>query len=226
MAFGNGPKIVTDGLVLALDASDKNSYISGSLTWKDLSGNGYNGTFIQSASFNDINGGTISFDGVTSSIAVNSTVLQDSGGTINTWVYPVANARIGGYILSAFGTNSDRFYINHGVNYFSTTRGNPASGVTFTNSVTFNQWYNLTSTWVSSSLSSSLSAYLNGVFVGSTPITVSGSTTTFHIGGFSNTGGSQSFSGSIALTQIYNKPLSATEVLQNYNALKSRFNLK
>jgi Concanavalin A-like lectin/glucanases superfamily len=225
MAFGNGPKIVTDGLVLALDASDKNSYISGSLTWKDLSGNGYNGTFIQSASFNDINGGTISFNGITSSVSVTTKVLQDSGGSINTWVYPIARNPISaGYILSAFGSNSDRFYITSNDN-FTTTRGNPASTVTFTNSVTFNQWYNLTSTWVSSSLGSSLSAYLNGVLVGSTPITASGSTTVFYIGGFSNTGGSQSFSGSIALTQIYNKPLSATEVLQNYNALKSRFNL-
>ena len=226
MAFGNGPKVVTDGLVLALDASDQNSYISGSLTWKDLSGNGYNGTFIQSASFNNINGGAISFNGVTSSVSVTSTVLQDSGGSINTWVYPIAPPLGGGYILSAFGSNSDRFYITHIGNSISTYRGNPVSSVSFTNSVTYNRWYNLTSTWVSSSLGSSLSGYLNGVLVGSTPITASGSTTVFYLGGFSNTGGSQSFSGSIALTQIYNKPLSATEVQQNYNALKSRFNLK
>ena len=224
MAFFRGPNVVTDGLVLALDAANQKSYVSGSTTWSDLSGNGYNGTF-NTASFTNLNGGAISFDGVTSSIAVTSTALQDIGGTINTWVYPVANAIIGGYILSAFGTNSDRFYINHGVNYFNTTRGNPTSGVTFTNSVTFNQWYNLTSTWVSSSLGSSLSGYLNGVFVGSTPITASGTTSNFHIGGFSNTGGTQAFSGSIALTQIYNRALSSQEVLQNYNALKSRFNL-
>jgi hypothetical protein len=223
MAFGNGPKIVTDGLVFALDASDQNSYISGSLTWKDLSGNGYNGTLIQSASFNNINGGAISFNGVSSSVTITSNVLQDSGGSINTWVYPIAAPTVTGYILSSFGTNTDRYYISQGGNSLSTTRGNPAVGFNFINSVTYNRWYNLTSTWVSSSLGSSLTGYLNGVLVGSTPTTASGVTSTLTIGGYVFSG--QSFSGSIALTQIYNKPLSATEVLQNYNALKSRFNL-
>jgi hypothetical protein len=224
MAFGNGPKIVTDGLVFALDASDQNSYISGSLTWKDLSGNGYNGTLIQSASFNNINGGAISFNGVSSSVTITSNVLQDSGGSINTWVYPIAAPTVTGYILSSFGTNTDRYYISQVGNSLSTTRGNPAAGFNFINSVTYNTWYNLTSTWVSSSLGSSLTGYLNGVLVGSTPTTASGVTSTLTIGGYVFSG--QSFSGSIALTQIYNKPLSATEVLQNYNALKSRFNLK
>jgi Concanavalin A-like lectin/glucanases superfamily len=217
------PPIVTNGLVLALDAANTKSYISGSTTWSDLSGNGYNGKLIQSASFNNINGGAISFNGVSSSITITSNVLQDFGGTINTWVYPIAAPTVTGYILSAFGTNTDRYYVSQGGDSLQTTRGNPASSVTFTSSVTYNKWYNLTSTWVSSSLGSSLSGYLNGVLVGSTPITASGTTSTLTIGGYVFSG--QSFSGSIALTQIYNRALSATEVLQNYNALKSRFNL-
>jgi hypothetical protein len=224
MAFGNGPKIVSDGLVFALDASDRNSYISGSLTWKDLSGNGYNGTLIQSASFNNINGGVISFNGVSSSVTITSNVLQDSGGSINTWVYPIAAPTVTGYILSSVGTNADRYYVSQGGDSLSIIRGNPAAGINFINSVTYNRWYNLTSTWVSSSLGSSLTGYLNGVLVGSTPTTASGVTSTLTIGGYVFSG--QSFSGSIALTQIYNRALSATEVLQNYNALKSRFNLK
>jgi hypothetical protein len=200
-------------------------FVSGSRTlWNDLSGNGYNGTF-NTASFTNLNGGAVLFNGLTSSIAVTSTALQDIGGTINTWVYPIAPPLSSGYIISAFGTNSDRFYITQGGSSIATYRGNPMQAVTFINSVTFNQWYNLTSTWVSSSLGSSLSGYLNGVFVGSTPITASGTTSNFHIGGFSNTGGTQAFSGSIALTQIYNRALSSSEVLQNYNALKNRFNL-
>ena len=44
MSFDNGPRIVTNGLVLALDAADRNSYVSGSTTWFDLSGNSNNGT--------------------------------------------------------------------------------------------------------------------------------------------------------------------------------------
>jgi hypothetical protein len=198
--------------------------ISASAVWVDLSANRTNGA-IQSASFSNNGGGGLFFNGVTCSVAVNSTALQDSGGTINTWVYPVASPTSAGYIFSAFGTNSNRFYITQFVNAISATRGNPTVTVNFINSIIYNQWYNLTATWVSSSLSSSLSTYLNGVFIGSNSYTASGTTSTFAIGGFINSGGSQAFSGSIAITQIYNRPLSATEVQQNYNALKTRFGL-
>ena len=57
MAFGNGPRVVTDGLVLALDASDRNSYISGSSTWFDLTTNQYTASLINGPAFNSQNGG-------------------------------------------------------------------------------------------------------------------------------------------------------------------------
>lgn len=46
MANRYGPRIVTDGLVMCLDAADKNSYPGSGATWYDLSGNGYNGTIV------------------------------------------------------------------------------------------------------------------------------------------------------------------------------------
>ena len=224
MGISGGPNAIQDGLVLSLDASDRNSYVSGSATWIDLSANTTNGA-IQSASFSNNGGGSLFFNGITCSVSVNSTALQDLGGTINTWVYTVAAPAVTGYIFNSFGTNSDRFYITQFGNGLAASRGNPIVSVTFTNSVTYNRWYNLTSTWVSSSLSSSLSAYLNGVFIGSSPYTASGTTSNFGIGGFIYSNGSQAFSGSIAITQVYNRPLSAVEVRQNYNALKTRFGL-
>ena len=57
MGFYRGPKIVTDGLVLALDAASKRSYVSGSSTWYDLSGNDYNATVESSVSFSSTYGG-------------------------------------------------------------------------------------------------------------------------------------------------------------------------
>ena len=50
MSFGNGPRIVTNGLVLSLDAADQNSYVSGSATWNDLSGNNNNATLTAATS--------------------------------------------------------------------------------------------------------------------------------------------------------------------------------
>jgi len=62
MAFANGSRIVTDGLVLALDASDRNSFVSGSTIWNDLSGNGNNGTLVNGPTFDSGSGGSIVFN--------------------------------------------------------------------------------------------------------------------------------------------------------------------
>jgi len=62
MAVHGGPDIVTDGLVLSLDATDKNSYPGSGATWSDLSGNGNDGT-ITNATFSTVGGGSINFDG-------------------------------------------------------------------------------------------------------------------------------------------------------------------
>lgn len=65
MAVSHGfGKIVTDGLVLALDAADTNSYTSGSTTWRDMSGNGNNSTLTNGPTFDSGNGGSIVFDRV------------------------------------------------------------------------------------------------------------------------------------------------------------------
>ena len=63
MTIGYGPTVVTDGLVLALDAADRNSYPGSGTTWTDLSGNGNNGTLDNSVTYTSNNGGGLSFDG-------------------------------------------------------------------------------------------------------------------------------------------------------------------
>jgi hypothetical protein len=63
MSFVHSPKIVTDGLVLALDAGNTKSYTSGSTTWYDKSGNARNGTLTNGPTFSSANGGSIVFDG-------------------------------------------------------------------------------------------------------------------------------------------------------------------
>jgi hypothetical protein len=148
-AFGS---IVTNGLVLALNAADKNSYVSGSTTWSDLSGNNSNGTLL-SCSFSPNNGGGIVYNGSTGSTSITGVSLQDAGGTISTWVYPYSTGGPSGYIVSAVGTNTDRYYVTQTGATFTATRGNPSTGLNFTSTATANTWYNLTATWVSSSLS-------------------------------------------------------------------------
>jgi hypothetical protein len=64
MATNYSPKIVTDGLVLALDAANTKSYPGSGTTWFDRSGNGNNGTLTNGPTFNNANLGSLVFDGV------------------------------------------------------------------------------------------------------------------------------------------------------------------
>jgi len=64
MSFNFSPKIVTDGLVLYLDAANTKSFISGSTTWNDISKNKNDGTLINGPTFNPNNMGSIVFDGL------------------------------------------------------------------------------------------------------------------------------------------------------------------
>ena len=63
MSFSFSPKIVTDGLVLYLDAANTRSYVSGSTVWTDLSRVGNNGLLINGPTFNSLNNGSIVFNG-------------------------------------------------------------------------------------------------------------------------------------------------------------------
>jgi hypothetical protein len=64
MALSHSPSIVTDGLVLCLDAGNPKSYPGSGTTWTDLSGNGNNGTLVNGVGYSGDNLGSLSFDGV------------------------------------------------------------------------------------------------------------------------------------------------------------------
>ena len=81
-------KIVTDGLVLALDAADRNSYVSGSTTWRDVSGNNNSGSLVNGPTFSSGNGGSIVFDGVDDFIEFGDILdLGINSMTVNQWLY-------------------------------------------------------------------------------------------------------------------------------------------
>jgi hypothetical protein len=93
MASIGGPNIVTDGLVLALDAANTKSYPGSGTVWKDLSGNGNNGTLINGPTFDTGNLGSIEFDGVddwTSFGNILNTGTSDF--TISAWVKSTSTA--------------------------------------------------------------------------------------------------------------------------------------
>jgi hypothetical protein len=81
MATNYSPKIVTNGLVLSLDAADKNSYPGSGTTWYDLSGNGNNGT-LSAATIGTTAAGTMTFNGTNTTITISSPNLTSSNFTV------------------------------------------------------------------------------------------------------------------------------------------------
>ena len=79
MGLAHSPRIVTDELVLALDAGNTKSYPGSGTTWTDLSGNGNDGTLLNSPTFNSANGGYLDFDGTNDYVNCgNSSVFNQS----------------------------------------------------------------------------------------------------------------------------------------------------
>jgi hypothetical protein len=243
MAFGNGPKIVTNGLVLSLDAADKNSYPDSGTIWRDLSGNGYNGTLTNGPTFNSANGGSIVFDGTNDYIitTTNETPLLNitSSITLESWIMSTALANsLHGDGINSKGLSSDN---NSGVYetllvqsgsvnypYFRVRIG--SSTPTYTPRsipINLNEIYQFTSTYDGSTMR----VYINGIESGTgsaqtgdiqtnTQQLTMGVRFTFRGGG-----NDAFFSGRIYNNKIYNRALSASEIEQNYNAQKSRFGL-
>jgi hypothetical protein len=230
-----GPNIVTDGLVLALDAANTKSYISGSTTWNDLSGNGNNGSLVNGPTFSSINNGSILFDGNDDRIDSTTANIVPNSWTAGCWVIntktsgaSVFIAKSGGapnydqnFVLGWSSTLNNRFYISG-----KTIGGVYFSSCTSSFSPLSNSIYNVVGTFDSNT--TTLSLYVNGVLdntniVGSTFTT--GSNLPVQIGcSDGNTPGNFA-KGTIYNTQIYNRALSAAEIQQNYNGQKSRFNL-
>jgi hypothetical protein len=228
MAFGNGPYIVTNGLVLALDAADRNSYVSGSTTWTDLSGNTNSGSLINGPTFNSGSGGNIVFDGTNDYVALGTfTGLGSTNRTINMWFrvtsLPASVGRIITFPADDTSTDTPTFTlaISSAGALSGGLGGSPYNGYSNSISYVLGTWVNICATISSNTVTFYKDTISQGSF------TNTGTVATNPIGylGRYNANYSQYFTGNIASTQIYNRALSATEILQNYNATKSRFNL-
>jgi hypothetical protein len=230
MAFGNGPRIVTSGLIVSLDAADRNSYPSSGTAWNDLSGNNNNGTLVGSPTYSS-NPGFFTFT-TNKNVSTALSNISLSAATFIAWVYPTQTQgnytgivfnrnTFGGSTALATGMN---VYTNNSLGYHwndTIASYNWNSGLTIPN----NQW----SMIVMSINSTTATAYLGQ----SSGITSATNTTShaslsglnFYIACDPGDLPLRTFIGNIAVAQIYNRALSATEIQQNYNAQKSRFNL-
>jgi uncharacterized delta-60 repeat protein len=94
MGISYNPRIVTDGLVLALDAANPKSYPGSGTTWTDLSGNGNTGTLTNGPTYSSANGGSIAFDGVDDYSALTSNYTLSAGWTLSFWGNPIFDSTV------------------------------------------------------------------------------------------------------------------------------------
>ena len=223
MSFVHSPKIVTDGLVLALDAGNTKSYTSGSTTWYDKSGNANNGTLTNGPTFSSANGGSIVFDGVDDYINCNNpSSLQITQGTISAWIKATPNINNNFRAIICKQRAWGLFVQNNIlVTYdWGNTLSRPTT-VTVGNST----WYNVCMSFTETVGTPSNNAiiYVNGAVVLTTTIKHLDQTIPCYIG-YGNSV-DQYMLGNIPNTQIYNRALSAAEILQNFNATRGRYGI-
>jgi hypothetical protein len=230
-------KIVTDGLVLSLDASDRNSYPGSGTTWNDLAGTN-NGTLTNGPTFSSAgNASSIVFDGVDDYVKISNNVptslqIGQNNFTIDFWIYPnnTSTYSICGNLQDINGTGYYWVIINSTFTGLHTvqfgTEAVPACKFG-TTALTPNQWHNI----VLSRRGTSLVCYINGLVYGNTVNlpTFNGNTSTEFLIGISKSSNNYSaypLNGRICNLKIYNqKGFTSDEILQNYNAQKSRFGL-
>jgi hypothetical protein len=228
--------IVKDGLVLDLDAAKRDSYVGVGTAWSDISGNGNNGTLTNGPTFNSNNGGSIVFDGVDDLVSLTtlSSLVGKTNVTIDSWFFN--NSVVSGFqnIIGQFD-GTDGWLIN--TSAIANQRiivlvggGSAYGGV---NDTPTNKWFNVILSYDGTLTGNTnrLKIHIDGVErtfdffnTGTVPSSWPDATSINTTIG-SLTGYGRFFNGRIPIVRVYQKTLSTSEILQNYNATRGRFGL-
>jgi hypothetical protein len=235
MAYNNGPRIVTDGLVLALDAANIKSYPGSGTVWTDLSGNGYTGTLTNGPTFDSGNGGSIVFDGVNDFVNIPYNTYWDTNVfgtatnfTLECWHKPnvfrnwdtvIEKSESPGWYSRPEGasiwTNESSI---QGV-FASGVDSNPAGSVVILSYATTTlRWYHIAFTGDGTTLR----LYVDGIQ--RTTGLVSSRTVAVYNGSVGPRFGRRAFmNAQMAVARFYTRGLTPQEILQNYNATRGRY---
>ena len=222
--------IVSDGLVLYLDAANTRSY-SGSGTSSNSLVGGIGATLVDGVGFTSSNNGAFIFDGSNDVIDLGDNF--DMGlASFSFCTYFKANAVSGlqGIFSKSIATNAASryalFILNSKIYPFMSMGGADVSTPS-TLTILANTWYHVGAVY---DRTDKLTLFINGNFDSATTITQFiaddfQASHIFRIGSYSDASNNAAYflSGSIPQLLVYNRVLSATEVLQNYNATKGRY---
>ena len=224
--------VVTDGIILYMDFGNRASYPGTGTTVTDLSGYGNDGTVVGSPTFDASLGlGAFDFDnGATKQITVGTpSILQPADAvTVAAWIRPHYAAELGAIWLTSDNGGSAGYrliayssYIRFSINSYSSNAAKIPDSAT-----TAGTWYYVAGTYDKDKASDQIKIYLNGTCdwpadTYTSAISYS-SLQPFRVGGVP-IHWTESYDGFVGLVQIYNRALSGSELIQNYNAMKGRF---
>ncbi len=244
-SFGEGdetPRIVTNGLVLNLDAGRQNSY-NGGTTWRDLSGSGNNGTLYNGPTYSNANRGYITIDGNDDYVLIDTTNFPSGNSpfTMECFINWSGNGVnnidvIFGYGYDVIGGNKCPLFAVESTNVFTSSFGSNTGIVTSTSTVNIGTWYHACLTYNSSQLS----IYVNGRLESTLNYTSANTVLNNNVNGnYAAIGALISpngtivasprrygtFNGKISVMRMYNRALSAAEIQQNFNATRGRYGI-
>ena len=231
-------KIISNGLLLNYDIAQLRSYPTTGTIITDLSGNNKNGTLINGISFNSLNGGNFLFDGVNDYVDLGvSTVVNLLNGamasTFSIWINNnllpatgIENYQSIGCLIQN-NTLINCCFFGSNISIGGRSRIQDSYQVARTPYGSTNLWVNISG--ILDYTNDLIKIYINGILVktqsvnfGSNTIVKGVPTVPDAIGSIQNT---QFFNGKIGQFSLYNKELTSTEVLQNFNANRSRYGL-
>ena len=227
MGFYRGPNIVTDGLVLALDAGSGKSYPGTGTTWYDVSGNGNNGTLTNGPTFLN---SVLVFDGTNDYVETPTSIGAELAGNLT---YCIWAKRDGNSASSINGLISNEWHPEFtGIGIFlwnndtqitvETGNGTARPAYSLVHPTTNQNWTHYCLTYNDGTVT----VYINGTLLDSrTAPVIQNTSRQVVIGRWAPSYSSYYLNGRISNAQTYNRALTQAEITQNYNAQKSRFNL-
>lgn len=221
MSTTYGSKIVNDGLVLYFDAGNTKSYPGSGTSIYDLSGNGNTGT-LNGVGYNSDNCGSLTFDGYNRNIVTSSSI------SLTNYTFEFFCKAIGNSLSGATGYNTLAGYASDRRLLYSLSSSGILLAQVGSGSIqssafaTRNEWNQIVFSYQSSNITGTW--YINGESAGSLSDSAQGTwSSVIYIGSYNSD--NYHFNGSLSNVKIYNRALSLTEIEQNYNALRGRYEL-
>ena len=226
MGLGHSPRIVTDGLVLCLDAANSRSYPKTGTTWTDRSTSGNNGTLTNGPTFDSANRGAIVFDGSNDRVDLPSSIVTSFPLSICAWTRSTASSSMRVVAISDDNTSNTRLSISFfGGGLYYIVKGGTGTAINSMGkaSVNDNTWHYIVGT---SSSSSDHKFYFDGLLEASSTTDITNIDGLSHgrVGCERTSSTERQFlDGDVSIVKIYNRALTADEIRQNYLATKERY---